>query len=182
MDEAAKQVEQWLSSIVIDLNLCPFAKREYQLDRIRFKTSAARSEQEVLQDLIVELSLLTKRVEIETSLLILPLAMDDFLHFNDFLGFADTVLEEMKLDGIFQLASFHPKYQFSGTEFSDVENFTNRSPYPILHILREASLEKAIANHPNTEQIPEDNIALMKKLGNEHMQALLNACSAGHEQ
>jgi len=185
LETETNAVKQWLNSVVIELNLCPFAKREYQLDRIRFKASKARSEQEVLQDLVVELSLLNKRDEIETTLLILPTALENFLLFNDFLGFAESLLEEMKLDGVFQLASFHPDYQFAGTNPDDVENYTNRAPYPILHILRETSLDKAVANHPNTEQIPIDNIAMMKKLGNEHMQALLAACqlrSDDHEQ
>lgn len=181
-DKAVIEVERWLSNIVIGLNLCPFAQREYRLDKIRFKAASAKNEQELLPDLVVELSLLTKREDIETTLLILPHTLNDFLDFNDFLGFADDFLVEMHLDGVYQLASFHPNYQFAGTQVDDAENYTNRAPYPILHILRESSLAKAIEQHPDTAQIPEDNIRLMQSLGGQHMQNLLNACKVGHEQ
>ncbi len=176
-----QQVEAWLSSIVIGLNLCPFAQREYRNNKIRFKVSLAESEQDVVRDLVVELSLLNKRDDIETSLLILPSVLSEFHHFNDFLGFSDSLLEEMQLDGIFQLASFHPEYCFEGTEPSSVENFTNRSPYPILHILRESSLDRAIELHPDTNQIPADNVALMNKLGRSHMTNLLALCTKDND-
>lgn len=175
--EVERQVENWLSTIVIDLNLCPFAQREYQKNSIRFKTSSAGLEQEIVRDLIVELSLLKKHDDIQTTLLILPKALAEFEYFNDFLGFADSLLEEMSLDGVFQLASFHPDYRFAGTQPDDAENFTNRAPFPILHILREESLDWAIAQHPDTDQIPLDNIALMNKLGRAHMLKLLAACA-----
>ena len=181
-DRVVTEVENWLSSIVIDLNLCPFAQREYRLNKVRFKSALASNEQELVRDLVVELSLLTKRHDIETTLLILPHVLSDFLDFNDFLGFADNLLEEMQLDGVYQLASFHPHYQFSGTDKDDVENYTNRAPYPILHILRESSLTKAVELHPDTEQIPNDNIRLMQSLGASHMQGLLDACSLSREE
>ena len=171
-----KQVDKWLRSVVIDLNLCPFALREYRQNKIRFSVSKASSEEFILKELAVELELLSKGDSIETSLLILPKAFTDFLSFNDFLGFADQLIEEMNFDGVFQIASFHPNYQFAGTSPSDPENYTNRSPYPILHLLREDSLEQAIEHHPKTDQIPEDNIALMTKLGKQHMSALLQNC------
>lgn len=179
--EVERQVENWLTSIVIDLNLCPFAQAEYRKNKIRFKVSTAESEQEIVRDLIVELSLVNKHDGIETSLLILPHALAEFEYFNDFLGFADSLLEEMNLDGVFQFASFHPDYRFADTEADDVENFTNKAPYPILHILRESSLDWAVEQHPDTEQIPLDNIALMNKLGREHMLKLLTACSASND-
>lgn len=163
-------------SIVIGLNLCPFAQREYKQNKIRFNVSAASDEESIVKELVVELALLNKRDDIETSLLILPNALSDFLNFNDFLGFADELLQEMNLDGVFQIASFHPDYQFAGTGIDDPENYTNRSPFPILHILREDSLEQAIESHPNTSSIPDDNIELMNKLGNKHMASLLLAC------
>ena len=170
-------VDNWLASIVIGLNLCPFAEREHRKNKIRFKTSTAEVEQEIVRDLIVELSLLNKRDDIETSLLILPQVLSEFEHFNDFLGFADSLLREMNLEGVFQIASFHPQYRFSDTESDSAENYTNRSPYPILHLLRESSLDWAIDQHPNTDQIPLANIALMNSLGAAHMQSLLAACS-----
>lgn len=176
MSEVVKSVERWLTSVVIQLNLCPFANREYRSGKVRFKESSAQTEEDLLKDLVVEMSLLTRRPEIETTLLIHPGVLNDFEKFNQFLGFADSVLKAMHLEGVYQIASFHPDYQFAETEVDDVENFTNRSPYPILHILREQSLEHAIENHPDTEKIPDDNIRLMHTLGFEHMAALLRQC------
>ena len=172
-----KSVERWLSDIVIDLNLCPFAKREFLKKSIRFQVSPARSEQELLQDLIVELALLNKESEIETSLLIHPEVLQDFDAYNQFLSFTDQMLDAMNMKGDFQIASFHPDYQFADTQVDDAENYTNRSPYPLLHILRESSLEQAIASHGNTEQIPNDNIELMNKLGAAEMAKRLNDCT-----
>ena len=137
--------------------------------------------QEVVRDLVVELSLLNKHDDIETTLLVLPNSLSDFYEFNDFLGFADQLIDEMHFDGVFQIASFHPDYQFSGTEKDDAENFTNRSPYPILHLLRESSLDRAVKQHPDTSQIPLDNIELMNKLGSEHMLNLLQQCQTVHD-
>ncbi|RBP48853.1 DUF1415 domain-containing protein [Arenicella xantha] len=179
MTDPVKAVERWLTSIVIDLNLCPFAQREYRSGNVRFKQSNADTEEQVLKDLIVELSLLSRRPDVETTLLILPNALSDFLTFNDFLGFAEHVLAEMKMDGMYQIASFHPDYQFAETEPEDAQNYTNRSPYPILHLLREASLSEAIDRHPDTAKIPEDNIRLMRSLGAPHMQILLAQCGSG---
>jgi len=179
--DVESQVENWLTSIVIELNLCPFAQREYRKNSIRIKASAAAVVQEVVRDLIVELSLLNKHDDIETTLLALPNALADFYDFNDFLSFADQLIGEMNFDGVFQIASFHPDYQFSNTEKHDAENFTNRSPYPILHILRESSLDRAVKQHPDTSQIPVDNIVMMNKLGGEYMLNLLMACTATHD-
>ncbi len=175
------QVENWLTSIVIELNLCPFAQREYRKNSIRIKSSAAAMVQEVVRDLVVELSLLNKHDDIETTLLVLPNSLADFYEFNDFLGFADQLIDEMHFEGVFQIASFHPDYQFSGTEKDAAENFTNRSPYPILHLLRESSLDRAVKQHPDTSQIPLDNIELMNKLGSEHMLNLLQQCQTVHD-
>lgn len=180
MTEVIKTVERWLTAVVIGLNLCPFAQREYRSDKVRFKESAARDTEQLLKDLIVELSLLSRRDDIETTLLIVPNALSDFLTFNDFLGFADDLLLEMKLDGVYQIASFHPHYQFAGTTVDDVQNYTNRAPYPILHLLREDSVSRAIEHHPNTDKIPDDNIQLMRSLGVQHMQTLLAKCNT-HE-
>lgn len=173
-----KQVRNWLTSIVIGLNLCPFAQREHKRNKIRLNTSFAENEQEIVTDLVAELSLLSNQQEIETSLFILPTALGEFEYFNDFLDLADRLLEEMNLDGVFQIASFHPDYRFAGTHNNDAENYTNRAPYPILHILRESSLDWAIDEHPDTDQIPLNNIALMNKLGVEHMRKMLADCSS----
>ena len=175
--EVERRVENWLTSVVIGLNLCPFAGREYRRKRIRFCISTAESEEDIVRDLLFEFSLLRERDRIETTLLILPSTLAEFEHFNDFLGFADALIEEIGYSGEFQLASFHPDYQFAHTIADDVENFTNRAPYPILHLLRETSLDRAVTEHPDTSRIPLENVALMNKLGSEHMIKLLEACT-----
>lgn len=169
-------VEKWLTSVVIDLNLCPFAQREYRQEKIHFSICDSVSEADIVEHLVRELLALHKDTQVETTLLILSKSLIEFSLFNDFLDMADTVLDDMKLDGVFQIASFHPDYQFAGTQVDDAENYTNRSPYPILHLLRESSLDSAIDRHPDTSQIPHDNIDLMNKLGNQHMDSLLKKC------
>lgn len=180
MTEHIRQIElitrKWLESIVIDLNLCPFAKAEYLKNRVRYSVSASASQELLLQELVVELAILNKQSAIETTLLITPHNLLDFETYNQFLDFTDAVLKQMNLQGVFQIASFHPDYQFANTQQSDVENYTNRSPYPILHILREASLESAIEAHPNTAAIPDNNIQTLRELGLPHMQRLLSNC------
>jgi len=171
-----KSTRQWLENVVIKLNLCPFAKRELVKNRIRFVISNATTEDKLLEDLKDELELLNTNPEIETTLLIHPKVLTDFYVYNEFLNYADDLLEYLKLDGIYQVASFHPDYQFADTDFDDVENYTNRSPYPMLHLIREESLEKAIENYPDSDLIPEHNIELIKSLGQNKMQALLQAC------
>ena len=178
MSEVVKTVERWLTSVVIQLNLCPFAQREYRSGRVRFKESVATSEEDLLKDLVVELSLLTRRPEIETTLLIHPQVLTEFERYNQFLDFADSVIQAMHLEGSYQIASFHPDYQFADTDPADVTNYTNRSPYPILHILREQSLEHAIEQHSDTSRIPQDNMRLMRELGTSHMLQLLKECQA----
>ena len=175
-DQIKQETRNWLESIVIDLNLCPFAKKEYLNDWVRFSVSTVDSRENLLQDLVIELALLNKQPKIETTLLITPVTLTDFDTYNQFLNFTDALLKQMKLEGVFQIASFHPNYQFAGTQASDVENYTNRSPYPILHILREASLQTAIAAHPDTEQIPKDNVQQMRTLGIDHMEKRLRDC------
>lgn len=175
-DNVKQATQKWLETIVIDLNLCPFAQREYLNKRVRFSVSSAESEEQLLQDLVVELALLNKCPDLETSLLITPHNLQSFDTYNQFLNFTDALLGQMRLAGVFQIASFHPDYQFAGTQATDVENYTNRSPYPILHILREASLESAIQAHGNTEQIPEDNMQRIRDLGLTNMQKRLKDC------
>jgi len=128
-------VQQWLETIVIGLNLCPFAKDELINQRIRFTVSAASIEKDLLIDLQAELNLLGRDEAIETTLLIHPQVLGDFYDYNQFLNMVDGLLMETGLEGIFQIASFHPDYQFGGTDPEDVENYTNRSPYPVLHLI-----------------------------------------------
>ncbi|MFT4693491.1 MAG: hypothetical protein ACI8TE_000381 [Francisella sp.] len=168
--------QKWVETIVVGMNLCPFAKREIVKDRVRYTISESTLQEQLLMDLKTELELLNANANIETILLIHPNILNDFYDYNDFLSLADALLIDMELDGIYQLASFHPNYQFGGTEFDDAENYTNRSPYQMLHLIREASLEKAVANYPDPENIPERNINLMNKLGTDKMKVLLEEC------
>ncbi|MEH6468724.1 MAG: DUF1415 domain-containing protein [Porticoccus sp.] len=172
-----KAVKTWVETLVVGLNLCPFAKRELLANRVRFSVTEAATEEQLLAELQVELELLNGDDSIETTLLIHPEVLQDFYDYNQFLDYVDGLLLEMGLEGVYQVASFHPDYQFGGTEPDDAENYTNRSPYPILHLIREASLEQAVANHPDSDGIPERNIALANSLGRDKMQALLKACS-----
>jgi hypothetical protein len=169
-------VRQWLQSLVIDLNLCPFAKRELVKDRVRFRVTEATTEDELLRALQNELQLLQDDPSIETTLLIHPQVLQNFSHYNQFLNAADCLLARMQLTGVFQVASFHPNYQFGGTEPDAAENYTNRSPYPLLHLLREASLERVIADTLDVAAIPVRNIKLMNNMGRDELQRLLQAC------
>ncbi|WP_198650404.1 DUF1415 domain-containing protein [Saccharospirillum mangrovi] len=171
-------VRRWVDRLVVGENLCPFAKRELVRDRVRFVVSEARNETDLLTDLGLELNRLQTEPDIETTLLIHPAVLTDFLDFNDFLDQADALLRQLKLEGEFQIATFHPHYQFADTEPDAAENYTNRSPYPILHLLREDSLETAIDRYPDTGEIPERNIARMEAMGVAQLKAILAECYA----
>ncbi|MCE4060483.1 DUF1415 domain-containing protein [Pandoraea sputorum] len=157
----------WLTRAVIGLNLCPFAKAVHVKDQIRYVVSAARDMEGVLLDLERELQWLVQAdpQAVDTTLLIVPDALLDFHEYNDALFFAERMLKQLQLEGELQIASFHPDYQFEGTDPDDAENFTNRSPYPILHLLREASIDRAVDAFPEAEAIYERNEALMRKMG-----------------
>ena len=161
---------------MVGLNLCPFAKRELVRNRVRFSVTEATTEEQLLVDLQAELELLDSEEGVETTLLIHPGVLQDFYEYNQFLNYTDSLLAQMGLEGVYQVASFHPDYQFAGSGPDDVENYTNRSPYPLLHLIREDSLERAIANYPDSDQIPGRNMELLKSLGRDKMQALLQAC------
>lgn len=165
-------VQRWLEKFVVGMNLCPFAKNELQKDRVRIVTTRVNSQAQLLMSLQTELGRLKSDSSIETTLLIHPDVLRDFYDYNDFLTIADILITEMGLEGIFQVASFHPDYQFEGTQPDDAQNYTNRSPYPMLHLLREASLEHAIAQYPDVAQIPTRNVALMNKLGQAELSLL----------
>lgn len=167
---------QWVEQLVIGYNLCPFAKRELLRERVRFVVSAARDEEALLLDLEAELALLNAQEEIETTLLIAPEVLQDFFDFNQFLGRADQRIAQLKYKGVFQIAHFHPDYQFGGTEPDDVENYSNKSPYPMVHLLREASLDRAIEHYPDAESIPDRNIEQLEKMGAAQLKQLLHDC------
>ncbi len=171
-DETESTVRHWLESVVIELNLCPFAKRELINERVRFANTDATTELQLLQALETELERLSSNTSIETTLLIHPKVLADFADYNEFLELADGLLVQMEFDGVFQIASFHPDYQFAETHPDDAENYTNRSPYPMLHILREESLARAIEHTANIDQIPLRNIQKMNELGLEKLKLL----------
>jgi hypothetical protein len=164
----------WLEKAVIGLNLCPFAKAVYVKNQVRLVVSHARHADDLLEELDKELDLLvaTPAEEIDTTLLIHPTLFDDFLDFNDFLEIAEGVVDEHGLEGVIQLASFHPKFQFDGTEPDDISNYTNRAPFAMLHLLREESVERAVEAFPEAEAIFEQNIATLEKLGHTGWKAL----------
>jgi len=157
----------WLEKAVIGLNLCPFAKAVYVKNQVRIVVSSAKHLDGLLEDLDRELDFLAAASpeEIDTTLLIHPTLLPDFLDFNDFLQLVEAAVEEHELEGVIQVASFHPQFQFEGTEPDDMGNFTNRAPFPILHLLREASIERAVAAFPEAETIFERNIETLEKLG-----------------
>ena len=166
-DQVLQKTRHWLEKAVIGLNLCPFAKAVYVKNQVRLVVSHARHADDLLEELDRELDLLvaTPAEQIDTTLLIHPTLFEDFLDFNDFLEVAEGVVDEHELEGVVQLASFHPQFQFDDTEPDDMGNYTNRAPFACLHLLRESSVEKAVAAFPEVDTIFKHNIATMEKLG-----------------
>jgi hypothetical protein len=165
---------RWIETAVIGLNLCPFAGAVVATGRVRFRVSHAREADALGVDLVEELRVLAaaEPETVETTLLIHPWALTDFLAFNDFLAVADALVVDLGLRGEVQIASFHPDYRFAGTRQEDLENCTNRSPFPILHLLREASIERALATFPDPAAIYERNIETMRRLGRDGWERL----------
>jgi hypothetical protein len=166
-DVVIEDTVRWLEKAVIGLNLCPFAKGVHIKGQIHYVVSDATDAEGVAEDLHRELEALAEAnpEKRDTTLLILPQALPDFLDFNDFLEIADAMVEELDLGGILQVASFHPQFQFEGTEVDDVTNCTNRSPYPTLHLLREDSIDKAVEAFPEAETIYERNMEVLGGIG-----------------
>ncbi|AUL16009.1 DUF1415 domain-containing protein [Bordetella bronchiseptica] len=171
----AAEVRLWVDKAVIGLNLCPFAKAVQARGQVRYAVSDATDAEGVLSDLEDELMRLSQAdpQEIDTTLLILPDALDDFYDFNDFEDLSERLLKRMRLVGELQVATFHPRFQFAETDPDDIENYTNRSPYPILHLLREASIDKAVEAFPDAAEIYEKNIETMRELGEEGWRKLM---------
>jgi uncharacterized protein len=169
--------KRWLERAVIGLNLCPFAKAVHVKQQIRYVLCVARDAQTLLAELLEELQLLydAEPETIETTLIIVPNMLQDFLDYNDFLDHAEHAVGELSLDGEVQIASFHPHYQFAGTSPNAMENYSNRAPYPIFHLLRESSVARAVAAFPDAASIYQRNIATLNKLGREGWQALWKA-------
>jgi hypothetical protein len=169
-----EDTQKWLLEAVVGLNLCPFAKAVVVKDMVRYRVCASSEPADVLAMLREELQHLAEADPdtLDTTLLVAPNALLDFLDFNDFLADCDEVLMDLELDGVLQVADFHPLYQFGGTDVDDIENFTNRTPYPTLHLLREASIDKAVEAYPDASLIFERNIEVLNKLGHAGWEAL----------
>lgn len=178
-----EHTRNWVEKMVIGLNLCPFARRPFEGGQVRYVVSETQDTQQLLKELEQELRLLQQSdpKEIETTLLIHPRVLNDFYDYNNFLDEVDWLIKHLQMQGEFQVASLHPDYQFAGTQSTDVENYTNRAPYPSLHLLREELLEQAIAAHPDPDAIPNTNIRTMEKLGEEKVKELQEQCCHHHK-
>jgi len=172
------QTREWIARVVVDLNLCPFARKPLTDGRVKVTVSNAGTTEALLKDLYRALAALDacSPEDTETTLLVVPEMLHAFPDYNDFLYLAQGLVESCGWEGQFQIASFHPDYQFAGTEPEDAENYTNRAPWPTLHLLREDSLSLAVDSHPDPEGIPERNIAAMNRMGEKALSALLAAC------
>ncbi|VTQ69970.1 Protein of uncharacterised function (DUF1415) [Stenotrophomonas maltophilia] len=166
-DDPIAATRLWLERIVIGLNLCPFAKAVYVKDQVRFVLSDATTPEALVEQLAEELVLLrdTPAEQIDTTLIVHPQVLTDFLDYNDFLDNADAAIEALDLQGILQVASFHPDYQFEGVAANDASNYTNRAPFPTLHLLREDSVARAVDVYPDPDVIVERNIQTLDRIG-----------------
>jgi uncharacterized protein len=175
-EEVISQTKRWLETVVIGLNFCPFAGREFRKGTVHYTVLNSSDRKEILTRFALELQRLDDSHEIETTLIILPYQFPDFNKYLDIIDLCQELLEAEDYEGIYQVASFHPSYLFAGSNESDPSNYTNRSPYAMIHVLREASITKALGNFPDAEGIPERNIALANQKGLEVMRALWKNC------
>lgn len=168
-DDILAATRHWLARAVIGLNLCPFAKSVYVKEQVRYAISEATTLEDALAELETELRALDAAdpQQVDTTLLIFPHAFADFVDYNDALFFADRLVRQLRLDGVLQIASFHPQYRFEGSEPDDIENYTNRAPYPILHLLREDSIARAVDAFPDASAIYERNQETLRRLGHD---------------
>lgn len=171
-----EQTQCWISQFIIQHNICPFAKREFEKNSIHYEVVISEKLENQLQELIYSCEQLDRENDIETSLLIVPNGLSDFDDYLDFLELANELLHQQGYESVYQLASFHPNYCFDGVEADDASNFTNRSPYPMLHLIREVSLEKALTHYPKPEEIPARNIEYMREMGVQALDNLLKNC------
>lgn len=173
-DRVVADTVRWLERAVIGLNLCPFAKAVHVKGQVHYAVSPASNEQDLLEDLARELDALERipAQERDTTLLMAPHCLADFLEFHAFLPRGEKLIARRGLEGVIQLASFHPRYQFAGSDAEDITNYTNRAPYPTLHLLREASIDRAVQAFPHAEAIYEANIETLHRLGREGWRAL----------
>ena len=167
------QTKQWLEQIIIGLNFCPFAKKEFVNDTIDYHLSAKVKIEQALEELISQCDQLAKNAEIETCLIIYKEGFKSFEKYLDLVAYAEELLIDSGYEGVFQLASFHPDYYFDGEDYDDAANFTNRSPYPVLHIIREESMARVLSVYNRPEDIPDNNIALARKKGSDFFTQIL---------
>lgn len=174
IDQVTKQVDQWLNDVVIGLNLCPFAAKPQRNKQIKIFVSEATQEEALLEDILTQLMELsnTPAQELETTLVAVPNMLQDFFDYNLFIDWVEALIKQQEWEGIFQLATFHPDYCFGGTDPEDDENLTNRSPYPVFHLIREESMERVLKHYPNPEAIPDTNIARVESLSEQEKKQL----------
>ncbi|CAH1208124.1 conserved hypothetical protein [Vibrio harveyi] len=169
-----EQVDQWLNDVVIGLNLCPFAAKPQRNKQIKIFVSEASQEEGLLEDILMQLIELsnTEPEKLETTLVVVPNMLQDFWDYNFFIDWVEGLIKQQDWEGIFQVATFHPDYCFGGAEPEDDENLTNRSPYPVFHLIREESMEKVLKHYPDPESIPDTNIARVSALSEEERKKL----------
>ncbi|WP_104026246.1 DUF1415 domain-containing protein [Vibrio jasicida] len=169
-----EQVDQWLNDVVIGLNLCPFAAKPQRNKQIKIFVSEASQEEDLLEDILLQLIELssTEPEKLETTLVVVPNMLQDFWDYNFFIDWVEGLIKQQDWEGIFQVATFHPDYCFGGAEPEDDENLTNRSPYPVFHLIREESMEKVLKHYPDPESIPDTNIARVSALSEEERKKL----------
>ncbi|WP_447471522.1 DUF1415 domain-containing protein [Vibrio harveyi] len=169
-----EQVDQWLNDVVIGLNLCPFAAKPQRNKQIKIFVSEASQEEGLLEDILLQLIELsnTEPEKLETTLVVVPNMLQDFWDYNFFIDWVEGLIKQQDWEGIFQVATFHPDYCFGGAEPEDDENLTNRSPYPVFHLIREESMEKVLKHYPDPESIPDTNIARVSALSVEERKKL----------
>lgn len=175
-DIVIQQTRCWVKNVVVRFNFCPFAKKELDSDNLRLSVCQSVEFKDCLQALIDECLLLDQHPEINTSLLILATAATEFEDYLTLIDMSERLLIKQGYEGIYQLASFHPDYRFADSETDDPADYTNRSPYPMLHIIRESTMEQALKNYPQAESIPERNIQVARTQGKEKMQSILDSC------
>ena len=175
-EQIIQQTQCWLKTTIIGLNFCPFAKQEFKNNSIRYSVFNGLDLESNLHALADEFQHLDKNIDTETSLLMFCNSVDDFDDFLELIEYSNDLLDDLGYSSTYQIAHFHPLYCFDGVEPDDASNYTNRSPYPTLHLIREDSLQLAIENYPDTSLIPENNIKLARELGVEELESLLNNC------
>jgi hypothetical protein len=171
-----EQTKKWIIDVVIGCNFCPFASREIKQNTVHYEVEYSDESNTCLQSFLNECRRLDQQPSVETSILILPNAVPDFGHYLDLLSSAEKLVKKNGYEGIYQVASFHPLYRFEGTPENDAANYTNRSVYPMLHLLREESIERALKKYPDPEKIPERNVLFAREKGAAYMQMLRDAC------